>query len=174
MKQRVIPEVNVYAADGDKGIPLRPPPGFIRRMTAYDRELVVGFNAGAGWKSPYGRWVIGRYRMQGEGVGLVMTVQKPDGSFLPLGDHVLLDLKRIDSFRIGRSEQLIQLDSVFDQQRRAKNRDLHESMEPFYEKAAWAARKDMAQFNLSHISVEEMIAEEERIDERASLLAEQR
>lgn len=174
MGKRVIAEVNVYAADGDKGIPLRPPPGFIRQMTAYDRELVVGYNAGAGWKAPYGRWIIGRNRPAGDGVGLVMTVQKPDGTFLPLGFHVLQDLRRIDSWRVGRPQQIVQIEAIFEEEARMKNRDIHDTMSPLFEKSAWAAKKDVAQFNFSHISVAETIAEERRIEEGASLLADQR
>lgn len=134
---------------------------------------MVGFNAGAGWKEPLGRWIVGRKRLNDQGFGHVMTVQNPDGTYRPLGDHVLEDLRRIDSWRVGPKEQLRELDRLFRAEEVGRRRRMRErlAIPEKIDKVRFALRKDLKSVNFSNITKHDLIAEERRIERMEELQA---
>lgn len=145
---------------------MQPPQAFIDRMTAYDRELVVGWNERLGFKAPLGRWVIGRHRMLGEGIAHVMTVQTPAGHYMALGDHVLTHLRKIDSWRVGHNQQQHDFENMWKAEDEATDKELDEKIEGYIEKMRWALNRDTGDWNLAHVDKADMIQAEAGVERK--------
>lgn len=146
--------------------PLQPPASFMSTMTAYDKQLTVGWNDSVGFKAPLGRWVIGRHRMLGTGIAHIMTVQTPGGHYMQLGDHIMTHLRMIDSWRVGHDQQAIDFEETWGGEEAAADRVIDDTIDSHIEKMHWALRKDTDQFSLAKVCREDMIAAEIGVEKK--------